>query len=228
MLELIGMAFVAWIVWTIGKSSVGGLIKGTLLRAAVYAENTGVPRDFTKDLIEYPDIVKQARRELASGDSGFAALDVYEQYGKAIVHLYSKARQIEVLRLKKEVDDVFGPQRDRLHDYSACYISALYISALTGTLARMALTQNELRAVFDHCIRHPNLKLARDSAWEEMMNSPQSSDDLLAMGELVKREVTARKFEFFYKLRNKYFDNAEQGVSESELAAADPHWYLKL
>ena len=101
--------------------------------------------------------------------------------------------------------------------------SLLYLKhAFNLTLARMALTQNELRAVFDHCFRHPNLKLARDSAWEEMMNSPQSSDDLLAMGELVKREVTARKFEFFYKLRNKYSDNAEQGVSESELAASRP------
>lgn len=223
-------------IWTIGKSIVGGLIGGTLLRAAVYAENSGVPRDFIDEIIEFPDIVKHARRELASGDRNFAALDVYEQYGKAIVHLNVKAREIEMQRLKKEMERVFTPQCDRLHDYSACYISALYISTLAAVLARMMPTQEELREVFDHCFRHPNLGMAknralglvRNRAWEKMLSLPKSGDDLLAMGELVTREVTAKKFEFFYKLRIKYRDNDEQGISESDLAAADPRWYLKL
>ncbi len=104
MFELIVMAVVALIVWTIGKSIVVGSIKGTLLRARDYAENAGVPRDFSRELIECPDIVKQARRELASGDRSFAALDAYEQYGKTIVHLHSKAQQIEMRRLKKDND----------------------------------------------------------------------------------------------------------------------------
>lgn len=228
MFELIGMAVVAWIVWIIGKSIVGGLIKGTLVRAAIYAEKAGVPCDFSKEIMECPDIVKQARRELASSDRDFSALDAYEQYGKAIIHLHFKARQVEMRRLKKEVENIFVPQSRRLHDYSACYISALYISALTVVLARMMPTHKELREVFDHCFSHPNLNMARDKAWEEMLNLPQSGDDVFAMGELVKREVTAGKFEFFYKLRNKYLDNYEQGISEGDLATGDPRWYLKL
>lgn len=228
MFELIGMAVVLWIVWGIGKSIVGGSIRGTLFRARDYAENVGVPPDFSKELIEYPDILKQARRELASGDRDFAALDVFEQYGKAIVHLHSKARQVEMLRLKKEVEDVFGPQRDQLHDYSPCFISGLYIMSLTSMLARMTPTEKEVREVFDHCFRHPNLDLAKNKVWEEITSSQELVDDGLPMCELVMREITAKKFEFFYKLHNKYIENHEQGVSESDLAAADPHWYLKL
>ena len=228
MFELIGMAFVAWIVWKIGKSIVSGLIKGTLLRAAAHAASVGVPRDFIEEMIANPDDVKQARRELTLGDRAFSELDAYEQYGKSIAHLHVKARQIEVRRLKSEVSKVFRPQCQRLHNYSACSVSALYISALTATLARMTPTQMEIREVFDHCFEHPNLDFARKNAWKEMIDSPKLQDDLLAMGELVKREVSASKFDFFYKLRNKYIDNYEQGVSERDLAAADPSWFLRL
>ena len=228
MFEFIGMAFVAWIVWKIGKSIVSGLIKGTLLRAAIYAEGVGVPSDFIEEMIPHPDVVKQARRELAVVDRAFATLDVHEQYGRAIAHLYVKARNIEMRRLKDEVEKVFRPQYQQLHNYSACNISALYISALTSELAKMTPTQIELREVFDHCFDHPNLGFARRHAWKEMISSPQLGHDLLAMAELVKREISVGKFDFFFKLREKYYDNHEQGVTEQELAVGDPHWFLKL
>ena len=61
-----------------------------------------------------------------------------------------------------------------------------------------------------------------------MLNLPNSGDDIVAMGELVISEVTAKKFDFFYKLSNKYSDIYEQGISESDLAAADPRWYLNI
>jgi hypothetical protein len=226
--ELIGMAFVAWIVWMVGKSIVSGLINGTLVLAGNHAASLGVPRDFIDYMIANPDVVKHARRELALGDREFSALDAYEQYGKSIVHLHVKARQIEVLRVKNEVGKIFRHQCEQLYDYSACSISALYISALTITLARIAPTQLDIREVFDHCFEHPNLAFSRNIAWIEMMNSPNSHDDLLAMVELVEREIAAQKFEFFYNLRNKYMENYQQGIHENDLSDVDPHWYLKI
>lgn len=67
-----------------------------------------------------------------------------------------------------------------------------------------------------------------DKAWNEMKSLPRLKDNLLAMSELVKKEVAANKFDFFYKLREKYIDIYMDGMVESDLVKYDPHWYLKI
>lgn len=97
MFEVIGMVVVGWIVWSIAKGVISGGLKATLFRAVDFAYTHGVPRHFSIEMIKRPDIIKTARNTLAKRDPNIAALDVYEQYGRALIMMYegtaSEARE---------------------------------------------------------------------------------------------------------------------------------------
>jgi hypothetical protein len=93
MFEFIGMAVIAWIVWLVGKAILVGSIKHTMLRACDYAENIGIPREFSNAMVGRPEILKQARRALANGNRDFAEMDAFEQYGQVIASLYSAEKK---------------------------------------------------------------------------------------------------------------------------------------
>lgn len=136
-------------------------------------------------------------------------------------------RQVEIRRLEEKVGGVIALQGKELYSYSACSISALYITALTNGFARMTLTLEEVQEIFNDCftgVYHRHLK----SLWQEMLDSPHFDDDLRGMSEIVRQEILANRFEFFYKLRVKYLDDYEGSVDIRELAAADRQWFLKL
>jgi hypothetical protein len=228
MFEFIGFVVVVWVAWKTFKVIANHKVQGTLSRAIAYAEAQGIPHQFCSEVVEYPELVKQARQELAAGNRDFAAQDVFQQYGQALELLYARGLQAEMRRLKKHFDEVFGPQRDWLTAYSACYIAGLYVCAVTASIARMTPNAEDLKEIFDHCFRHKELEWTKDMAWHRMMNSPEAAGDLAAFSKLVGREIETKKFDFIPKLRQKYVDIRLSGMLEGELAAADPHWFLKL
>lgn len=222
MFEFIGVVAVACIIWFLGKSVVKGGIRGTLLRSVAYANESGVPTDYASGIIEYPDVIIKVRNELSRGDREFSSLKAHEQYGRVITHLYAKARKSEVDRLKKEIDGILRPQLEKLDNYSVCEVSSLYICVLASSLSKMMPTGSEVREIFDQCFSHPNLEIARNVAWDAMLSSANYKADVEAMGKIVSREIEAKKFDFFFRLRMKYIENYENGVNEHELAYLDP------
>lgn len=229
MFEVIGFVVVAWFAWLIFKAVVAKQTGALLQRAANYAElHGGVPRAFSAEVLDSPSEVKAARQALATGDSDFGALDGYKQYGRVIMKFY-EGRRANVELVKDHMEkDAFGPQCARLPDISACPISAMYVMTLTSCLSPMMPTADEMREVYDHCFRHGGDDSSRENAWVDAMNSRASQENMDGMGRLVGREMKSKKYEFFYKLRQRQMADNKLGIDETALALADPQWYLKL
>ena len=99
MFQLIGIIFVCWILWSIFKILSKGATKATLHNAIDFAAAHGVPRDFAKMIVENPSIMNNARDVMVKHHPNFATLDVYEQYGRAIIMMYEGAESEEVLKM---------------------------------------------------------------------------------------------------------------------------------
>lgn len=92
MFEFIGVCVVAFVVWRIAKKLIFGGLNKTLSRAVTFAIKHDVPHSFAVNIIKKPSVMREARVILKNNKPEFSTLDVYEQYGLAIVMLYQGAR----------------------------------------------------------------------------------------------------------------------------------------
>ena len=88
MFEFIGMVVVAWVVWKVVKSIYIGWSRAQLLKDIAYASYLGVPTNTARRIREDHIFIKVIHGRLASHDPNFRMLDVYEQYGHAILVCY--------------------------------------------------------------------------------------------------------------------------------------------
>jgi len=183
--EFIGMAVVAWVGFVIVRAILAGARNATLSKAVTYARLSGVPREFSQEALIFSEMVIQTRRQLSWGNPAFGALDAHEQYGKALIHLHDKAREIEARRVGDEVRAIFKRQADQLYNYGPCYISAMYISALALELSKTALTPQQLKEIFDYCFEHPTHDIPKKVAWDELSERDGIEHGLAGMRNLV-------------------------------------------
>lgn len=74
------------------KGALSGSIKGTLSRAVDFAATQGVPRHFSMEMIQHNDSINSARNIIVKLDPLMAELDVYEQYGRALIMIYENTK----------------------------------------------------------------------------------------------------------------------------------------
>lgn len=92
MFEFIGVCVVTYVVWCIAKRLIFGGISKTLSRAAIFAVGYNVPDSFAVNIIKNPSVMREALKVLKENKPAVSTLDVYEQYGLAIVMLYEGAK----------------------------------------------------------------------------------------------------------------------------------------
>lgn len=228
MFEFIGMAVVAWFGFVIVKAILNGSRNAMLSKGVTYARLSGVPTDFSHNMLIFTELVEETRRELGRADYGYRGLAMHEQYGKVLIELHDRAREVEARRVGEEVRAIFQRQADQLYNYGPCYISAMYIIALAQELAKTDLKPHQLKKIFEHCFDHPDHAISRRVAWDELGEREGVKHGLTEMISLVRREVATGKFNYFQKLRSKYLIYHELGLTEHKLANSDPHWYLKI
>jgi hypothetical protein len=90
--EFIGVCVVTYVVWCIAKRLIFGGISKTLSRAAIFAVGYNVPDSFAVNIIKNPRVMREALKVLKENKPAVSTLDVYEQYGLAIVMLYEGAK----------------------------------------------------------------------------------------------------------------------------------------
>lgn len=88
MLGFIGFIVVAWIAWSALKVFTRNAAVATMQRAEHYAVSQGVPRAFARGCVDDAPRLKALRASFAASEKDFGALDVYQQYGRAIVEAY--------------------------------------------------------------------------------------------------------------------------------------------
>jgi len=88
MLEFMGLAIVIYIAWVIIKGAASGALRATMTKAVEYASGRGVPRDEAQAMVVQREVMKSAIQTMGQHDPKFRMLDVYVQYGEAIIMMW--------------------------------------------------------------------------------------------------------------------------------------------
>lgn len=93
MFEFIGICFVIFVVWRIAKRILSSGINKTLRKAVSFAVEHGTPRDFASKIINNRSVMSEALNSLKSSKPSVSSLDVYQQYGLAIIMMYEGVKE---------------------------------------------------------------------------------------------------------------------------------------
>ncbi|MDI1269660.1 MAG: tetratricopeptide repeat protein [Polaromonas sp.] len=147
MFEIIGIAAVVWFGWQVFKAIAGIAIKKTLFDSVDYAVRQGVPLGPAMVIIEQPEVVKTVRRDLAKGNRAFGALDIHEQYGHAIVALYSSTPKVE--NQNRTEQKVTSFQQPQVAEPRSSVVSGAAITAQTYEQSVAAYEREDYQIAFE-------------------------------------------------------------------------------
>ncbi|WP_143515169.1 hypothetical protein [Pseudomonas putida] len=93
MFEFIGICFVIFVAWRVAKRVLSLGVNKTLRRAVDFAVEHGVPRDFAVTIISNRSIMNEALNSLKGTKPSVSSLDVYQQYGLAIIMMHEGVKE---------------------------------------------------------------------------------------------------------------------------------------
>lgn len=206
MFELIGMAVVAWVVWSIAKLIFRGAARGNMLRARDYAISLGVPVGFAADLSKEFNTLKGVREHLAENNRDFKALDVYKQFGNAIHALYIASitpNESESAAIKEKVKSLLKPQVAVLKSENAIIslnqVSYAYIYALATAVSNKVLDLGFVRQVLKEILPEDDHGFAIDNAFQVAAGDGEFADNCKDLLPVVLKEIEQGKGEYLIK-----------------------------
>lgn len=256
MFEIIGMAVAAWVAWNVVKAIIAILTKRTLERAVGYAASRGVPYEASEEILEQPALLKRVRKDLARASQEFAALDVYEQYGKAIMGLHAgrrehleqakvenvkplrqtQFRKDELEQTRVKIKNILEPQITTLEaqgpGVGVCYITFVYVGALAMAMSKNPISFAEIKSIVEHCFEGEEHAFGIENSWAILLRSSDFPENLLAMTPIAESECRASNGDFFLKFRRKHKMN--KGLSELysgprvDLSKVSDNWFLEV
>lgn len=93
MFEFIGICFVIFVVWRVAKRVFSLGVNKTLRRTVDFAVEHGVPRNFAATIINNRNIMNEALSSLKGAKPSVSSLDVYQQYGLAIIMMHEGVKE---------------------------------------------------------------------------------------------------------------------------------------
>lgn len=236
MFEIIGMVVVAWLVWVVVKAVLAGTVRTTLIRAVKHAEGTGgVPRQAAMRLLDHPEVVKGVRQELAAADPDFGALDLYKQYGLAIVEIHSRMTSEQVVN--RQVESILAPQISKLQSEDAFiavdYITFVYVGALVLAIRqkdkKRGVTPAEIKNIIEHLFVAPDHAFLVENAWHTVLHSSSFFQDVAAMLPTGEKEIAAGRGEYFVKYVRKFNQNGGLATGpRRDLSQVSSAWFLEV
>ncbi len=93
MFEFIGICFVIFVVWRVAKRVCSSAVSKTLRRAVDFAVEHGVPRNFATTIINNRSTMNEALNSLKGTKPSVSSLDIYQQYGLAIIMMHEGVKE---------------------------------------------------------------------------------------------------------------------------------------
>lgn len=175
MLEIIGLLTTLIITWIAIKKLIKVAIGATLKKAEAYATDHGVLRTFARSAIEDFDTLKAMRIKLSTADDKFSDKKIHQQYGIAIVELFSEHELRE--GITEGVGAIVNPQIEQLlknkefipiNEITLAYIGALII----GLTAERKVTLEQVEYTGRELFRQEALSQQFDNALAVASKSP--------------------------------------------------------
>lgn len=221
MFEIIGIAVVAWVVWSFAKAIFRGAVRGQALRASDYAISLGVPAGFAAEMSKEFDTLKGVRDHLAENNRDFKALDVYKQFGHAIHAIYIASiapNESEATAIKEKVKSFLKPQIAVLKSENAnvCFnqVSYAYIHALATTVSNKALNLEFVRQVLKEILPEEEHGFVIDNAFQVAAGDREFADYCKDLLPVVQKEIEQGKGEYLVKHVRKLNEDIESMFSE--------------
>lgn len=253
MFEIVGMLFVAWVAWKGVKAVLEAAVNRTLVRAVGYAAERGVPHDASAAILDQPALVKRVRRDLARASQEFAALDGFEQYGKAITVLhaarqghfdeksvesdpllrYEHTKNAELEIAKEKVKRLLDPQLAALKregvPVRVDYITFAYVGALAWSTSKVLVNATDIKCIVEHCFQGKHYVHDIAAVWDNLQDASDLEDKSNALGSISDAENAAGKGEFFARFTRKH--SRSRGLTAGprpDLSKVRDDWFLEV
>ncbi|GAB3644994.1 hypothetical protein GCM10028813_01370 [Ramlibacter alkalitolerans] len=237
MFELIGMAFVAWVVWVVGKAMLRIFAKTTMQQAVHSAAGDGVPVGSALEILDQPELVTAVRRELAAKDASFNEPKLHEQYGSAIaaIHEAQTAKVDDFKAVAEKVESLLAPQVAQLAAawdvIEVSDVTFAYVQALAMNVTKNPVSLGQTKAMLEHALRDELFDITQ--AWTIVQHSSDFMEKVAALMPIARSEVAAGGGDYFVRLTRAVAKYLEDPLSFAAAADFDPRksskaWYLEV
>lgn len=235
MFELIGIVVTALVVWVIAKKVFLTGVGTTLKKAVEHAVSEGVPREYADEAIAQGyDKLSETRKVLAKANPSFSALDVYQQYGNAIIVRYNSDNVFFPENVKQAVKAILTPQMEKVeceklkplvNQATFVYVMALGISAASDN---QHINTEQVRIFMRNFFTDKEHEFPIDNACNVWNHSSNLRDVLNFMAPTTDAEVGNGSGEYFVKLCRKGEDDLFSKPRDWDPADVDEFDFLRV